>query len=178
MKNEFYVPDKEQVRLQNKINHQGRSDDTLSDEETDSILDDFRKTQEYVFAEYNSLLEKDIARELARINLPLSTYTEWYWKIDLHNLLHFLNLRLDHHAQYEIRVYAKIIKEIITLFVPIVMESFEDYILSSQSFSKQELSVLKEIIGNEAPSEDLIKKHGIKGLEATEFKEKLKLLFD
>jgi thymidylate synthase (FAD) len=131
-----------------------------------------------LFAEYNSLLSKDIARELARINLPLSTYTEWYWKIDLHNLLHFLKLRMDEHAQYEIRVYANVIKEIINNFVPMSVEAFEDYIFESRSFSKQELAVIKKLIGSKPPDDEMLKRHNLTGLEATEFKGKLKVFFD
>ncbi len=178
MKDEFYVPDKEQVRLQNKFNRQGRSDGALDETETSGIIDKLTEIQNMLFSEYNSLLEKDIARELARINLPLSTYTEWYWKIDLHNLLHFLNLRMDDHAQYEIRVYANLIKEIIDTFVPITVEAFEDYVIGSRSFSKQELAVLKELIAKEPPKDELLKKNDLEGLEAREFKAKMKVFFD
>jgi len=178
MKDEFYIPDKEQIRLQNQFNRQGRSEDMLEDTDTNQIISKLSDIQSMLFAEYNSLLEKDIARELARINLPLSTYTEWYWKIDLHNLLHFLKLRMDGHAQYEIRVFADVIKEIIDNFVPITVEAFEDYILNAKTFSKQELLVLNELMVNNPPDDELLKKHDLAGLEAREFKGKLKVFFD
>jgi thymidylate synthase (FAD) len=178
MKDEFYVPDREQVRLQNKFNRQGRSDETLDDTDTDSIIANLSSVQNMLFTEYNSMLEKDIARELARINLPLSTYTEWYWKIDLHNLLHFLKLRMDDHAQYEIRVYANVIKEIATRFVPMTIEAFEDYILGSRNFSRQELAVLKELMGKVPPDIEMMKKYDLEGLESREFIAKLNVFFD
>ena len=178
MKDEFYIPEKEQIRLQNKHNRQGRSEEGLDDKETDDIIEKYGSIQNMLFEEYNNLLSKDVARELARINLPLSTYTEWYWKIDLHNLLHFLNLRMDDHAQYEIRVYAYQIKDIINQFVPITMEAFEDYIIYSRTFSKDELNVLKEMIGRQEPDDELLNKYDIKGLEAREFKEKLNAFFN
>ena len=93
-----------------------------------------------------------IARELSRINLPLSLYTEWYWQMDLHNLFHFLRLRLDEHAQYEIRAYAQVILDIIRLVCPIAVEAFEQYKLGSATFSASELEALKALLrGEENP---------------------------
>ncbi len=94
------------------------------------------------------MLDKNIARELARICLPLSTYTEWYWKIDLNNLFKFLRLRLDTHAQYEIRVYAQAIAELIKPIVPLAFEAFEEYWLKSKRFSYTEAKIIKEALRN------------------------------
>ncbi len=176
MKDEFYMPDLEQIRTQNQVNRQGRSDTRLPVEEAEKIKDTLDKTQKKLYEEYQIFLGQDIARELARINLPLSTYTEWYWKIDLHNLLHFIKLRLDEHAQYEIRVYANKMGELIKPIVPVTYEAFEDYLLESLNFSKKELSILKRMMKAELPEDSLLEEFGIKGLEASEFNDKLNLL--
>jgi thymidylate synthase (FAD) len=176
MKDEFYIPDIEQIRTQDTVNRQGRSDSSLPHNDAAEINEMLSKTQQKLFEEYKTLLDMDIARELARINLPLSTYTEWYWKIDLHNLLHFLKLRLDFHAQYEIRIFAAAIVELIKPIVPMTYEAFEDYLLESLSFSKQELGIIKSMISQEMPNDELLAEFEIKGLEATEFKEKMKKL--
>ncbi len=172
MKNEFYIPEKTQIRQQSEINKQGRSDAGIDEHEADSIIDRMNSIQGELFDEYSSLLDKNIARELARINLPLSTYTEWYWKIDLHNLFHFLNLRLDSHAQYEIQVYAEIMAGLIKPFVPLAWEAFEDYVLNGQGFSGIELRALKKMLPGELPDDDSLKELGLKGGELREFKEK------
>ena len=131
------------------------------------------KTQKLLFDEYEYYLAKDLARELSRINLPLSTYTEWYWKIDLHNLLHFLKLRMDWHAQYEIRVYAEKIVELIKPIVPMTYQAFEDYTINSICFSKQEIDILNLMIDKNIPDDKILNKYGIKGLELKEFKKKM-----
>jgi thymidylate synthase (FAD) len=87
-----------------------------------------------------------IAREISRINLPLSLYTQWYWQMDLHNLFHFLRLRLDAHAQYEIRVYAQQIFELIRTVCPIACEAFEEHRLNGVSFSGSEMDALKQML--------------------------------
>jgi thymidylate synthase (FAD) len=173
MKDEFYIPELDQIRPQNKVNRQGRAKDILPEEKAKEINKMFEDTQKTLFKEYKTLLEQDLARELARINLPLSTYTEWYWKIDLHNLLHFLNLRLDEHAQYEIRVYAQAITKLIEPIVPLVMEAFEDYELNALTFSKQELEIINSLMESGIPDDKILAEYHIKGLEATEFKDKM-----
>ena len=118
----------------------------------------------------------DIARELARINLPVSLYTEWYWKINLHNLLHFLKLRLDPTAQYEIRVYAEAIAEIVKIATPITWEAFEDYMLYAKSFSRIELDMLHSVLAQlpTAPDwEKIGKSKGLSSREVTELLEKI-----
>jgi thymidylate synthase ThyX len=99
-------------------------------------------------SQYHQCLEVDLSRELARIDLPLSTYTYWYWKIDLKNLLHFLNLRLDSHAQWEIRQYAKVIAGIVKEWLPLTWEAFDDYVLNSITLSKQEQQLLYTALHN------------------------------
>ena len=174
MKDEFYIPELSQLRHQSTMNRQGRSDDLIGDEEAAKVQKMMSDSQESLFKEYNNYLDLDLTRELSRINLPLSTYTEWYWKIDLHNLLHFLKLRMDGHAQYEIRVYADIIADILKLAVPLTYEAFENYILDGIAFSKNELNWLKSVLPEGLPDKDSLKEFYIKGLEADEFIDKLK----
>lgn len=174
MKDEFYIPELHQLRPQSAVNKQGRATEPLPGESARKIQDKMDKTQKQLFEEYNDYLGMDLARELARINLPLSNYTEWYWKIDLHNLFHFFRLRLDEHAQYEIRVYAEKMAELVKPFVPIAWEAFEDYILNAVTFSGKELGLLNSMIINKIPSIEDMSSAGIKGREAAEFLEKIK----
>lgn len=173
MKDEFYVPEADQLRHQSEMNRQARGEERLSAELSSKILEKMINTQHQLFNEYEDFLSDGLARELARINLPLSTYTEWYWKIDLHNLFHFLRLRLDWHAQYEIQVYAKAISELIKPIVPVAYEAFEDYIVNSKTFSVNELRLLRTMLNSIEMNEELAKKYDIKGLELKEFKKKL-----
>jgi thymidylate synthase (FAD) len=173
MRDEFYTPEPEQIRHQSAVNKQGRSNVQLPNETAQAIADMFVKTQKNLFDEYSWTLQQDTAREIARINLPLSTYTEWYWKIDLHNLFHFLRLRLAPDAQYEIRVYGEAIGSIIKPIVPLAYEAFEDFTLNSMTFSSKELAYLRDILGNFdidslADTKELLSKS-----ELREFKEKL-----
>lgn len=172
MKDEFYVPAPEQIRAQSAINKQGRADESFAPEESDRVRSMMRTTQEHLYSEYQELLDTSLAREIARINLPVSNYTEWYWKIDLHNLFHFLRLRIDSHAQYEIRVYGEAMAQIVKAAVPLAYEAFEDYILNSQKFSHQELGVIKSLLSS-MPSEDELVARGLSGREAREFIDKL-----
>jgi thymidylate synthase (FAD) len=177
MKDEFYIPDIEQIRTQSSTNRQSRGEDSLPDDISGDIITKMQETQSQLYSSYKAYLEDGLARELARINLPLSAYTEWYWKIDLHNLLHFLRLRLDHHAQYEIQVYAEKIGEVVKLATPMVWEAFEDYILNSLSFSRQELDYIRSIAGIiKADDDEALAKFNISGLEAKEFRDKLQRL--
>ena len=175
MKDEFYVPDPEQVRAQSATNKQGRADESFAPEEAARIREMMRTTQESLYGEYQELLDTNLAREIARINLPVSNYTEWYWKIDLHNLFHFLRLRIDAHAQYEIRVYGEAMASIVKAAVPLAYEAFEDYIVNSQKFSAQELHVIKSLLSSVPTEEELIAK-GLSGREAREFIDKLSRL--
>lgn len=152
MDSEHYLPSRDQINLQSEDNKQGRAPEAVSDEVADKVLAILEADQMRSYESYEALLEMGIARELSRINLPLSLYTEWYWQMDLHNLFHFLRLRLDEHAQYEIRVYAQVILDIIRLVCPMAVEAFEQYKLGSETFSKSELEALKALLrGEENP---------------------------
>ncbi|MEN6511378.1 MAG: FAD-dependent thymidylate synthase [Chloroherpetonaceae bacterium] len=172
MRDEFYLPEPMQIRSQSSDNKQGRSQDELPKNVVDEILQKMEDLQKNSYSDYLFFLENDLARELARINLPLSTYTEWYWKIDLHNLFHFLKLRLDEHAQYEIRVYAETIADIIKQILPLSYEAFEDYELDTANFNKNELKVLREIIDVEKFNSIDLSEYGFSKSEGKEFKEK------
>lgn len=145
LKDEFYVPDLDRMVVQSTTNKQGSSNDLISNPYL--ILGKIEMEQQHSYEQYEHYLEDGLARETARINLPLSTYTQWYWKINLHNLLHFLRLRADVHAQKEIRDYANAIIELIRDIVPLTFEAFEDYVVGSMSFSKMELSIFKHLFG-------------------------------
>lgn len=151
LKDEFYRPTPEKVRLQNKSNRQGSRDEVVAPELCERALTLFAQGQKESFAAYKELIEADIARELARINLPLSLYTEMYWQIDLRNLLHFLALRLDGHAQYEIRVYAEAMAEIVKAVTPFTWESFERHTLGARKLNADEFARLLTILKEKAP---------------------------
>lgn len=155
LKNEFYIPDKEHINPQSKDNKQGRSKGTYPAQELEEILRDIKEDQKNAYEDYKKLIGKDVAKELARINLPVSTYTEWYWNIDLHNLFHFLKLRMDSHAQYEIRAYADKMGEITKKVAPIAWEAFEDYQLNSITLSAHEISVVKKMINKNIDFNDI-----------------------
>lgn len=142
MLDEFYLPEPSALRKQSATNKQGRAEE-LSPEIQQKILQLLRIDYGTQFGHYKEFLDFDLAKELARINLSVANYTQWYWKIDLHNLLHFLRLRLDSHAQYEIRVFGEAMARIIKDAVPITFEAFEDYRLGSMTFSRLELEILQ-----------------------------------
>ncbi|MCX7908769.1 MAG: FAD-dependent thymidylate synthase [Ignavibacteria bacterium] len=169
MPDEFYLPSPEDVRTQSKTNKQGRSDEPIPEDIANKFIEDLKDTQNFLYEKYNSYLSQEIARELARINLPLSTYTEWYWKIDLHNLFHFLELRLHPTAQFEIREYAKIIAQIVKHTCPIAYEAFEDYRLNSITFSAKELKILSSMIQNKIPTIEEMLEIGLSKREIEEF---------
>ncbi len=154
MKDDFYLPEPDQIRHQSTMNKQGRSDDTLPNQDIDKIRSILSNNQQQTYSDYQKMLELGLAREIARISLPVANYTEWYWKIDLHNLFHFLKLRIDSHAQYEIRVYGEAMANIVKLVVPLAWEAFEDYELNSIYFSKQEIIALKNLINLDIPESD------------------------
>lgn len=137
----FYRPSIENVRKQSTSNRQGGDEvmDVSTAEEFLSLLED----SEALYARYLDLTERGVARELARAALPVSVYTEWYWKCDLHNLLHFLSLRMDPHAQIEIRDYATAMYDLIKPIVPITCEAFEDYRMNSMQLTGLEIEAMK-----------------------------------
>lgn len=176
MKDEFYVPSPDVIKMQSARNKQGRADDEVSPELQQKVLKMLLEEQNRAYGTYEQLLNDEIARELARINLPLSLYTEWYWKIDLHNLMHFLQLRMDKHAQYEIRIYAEMMREIVRRVAPMAWEAFEDYVFYGERFSKAELKIIADHIDMQKITKEYLEKYNLKGLEADEFLEKLKKL--
>lgn len=176
MKDEFYVPSVDSVKRQSVKNKQGRSDEEISTELQQKVLDILLQDQQTTYKHYEEFLNDNIARELARINLPLSLYTEWYWKIDLHNLLHFLHLRMDKHAQYEIRIYAETMGEIVKRVCPMAWEAFEDYIFYSERFSRADLKVIADNLDIQKITKEYLEKFDLRGLEADEFLEKLRKL--
>ena len=148
---EFYLPEPEQMSVQSKSNKQGRGD-VLSHEQAQIALALLKQDALGAYDTYEKLLGEEfgLARELARMNLPVNWYTQWYWKIDLHNLLHFLGLRMDPHAQYEIRVFADVIASIVKKWLPNVWEAVEDYRIHGQFLSAQEIEILRQMVsGNE-----------------------------
>lgn len=154
MKDEVYLPDEGSIALQSEDNKQGRQEepvDAATAEKVRTMLSDNAKR---TFDTYHELLDMGIARELSRINLPLSIYTEFYWEIDLHNLFHFLQLRLDHHAQAEIRAYAEVMFDIVRKVCPIAAEAFENHRLHGRSFSRDEVEAIRAMAhGGENPLE-------------------------
>jgi thymidylate synthase (FAD) len=150
MKDEFYVPQPEHIRPQSTDNKQGRSEERFDEETEREVIRLFAEEQGEVYATYRKLIDLGVARELARNNLPLSLYTEWYWQIDLHNLFHFLRLRMDPHAQYEIRVYAEAMARCAKAVAPLAYEAFEEHVLDSVTFSRAECEAIAAMLAGEA----------------------------
>jgi thymidylate synthase (FAD) len=173
MKDEFYIPEHDAIHFQSLRNKQGRSSDEVPAELQQRVLDILTGDQRQTFSHYEEMLEGDISRELARVNLPLALYTEWYWKIDLHNLFHFLRLRIDPHAQYEIRVYGEAMTEITKKVAPLAWEAFEDYVLKAEKFSRLEMNIIAACINREQFTKESLTAKGLSGREADEFLEKL-----
>jgi thymidylate synthase (FAD) len=143
---EFYLPRPEDLAVQSTNNKQGRGA-TLDGEAAARVLALLRRDATTSYGTYEQLLEDEgLARELARMNLPVSWYTQWYWKIDLHNLLHFLALRIDPHAQYEIRVYGEALAQVARAWVPLCWEAFEDYRIGGAHLSRQMLQVVRGML--------------------------------
>lgn len=140
---ECFLPELDTIKPQSKDNKQGRAGEFPLDVQ-EKIRARMKEDQERLLESYRWYLGLGVAKELARVNLPLANYTQWYWKIDFHNLMHFLYLRLDSHAQYEIRVFGEAMARIIKDAYPISYRAFEDYKLHALSFSRVELQVLSE----------------------------------
>ncbi len=154
---EFYIPEPAQLAAQSVVNNQGRGE-VLTGAESARVLEILKRDAAQCYDDYESMLSQDgqqgLARELARMNLPMNIYTQWYWKTDLHNLFHFLRLRADAHAQYEIRVYADAIAATVKDWVPLAFAAFEDYRMGGVTLSAKAISVLKrrlagEVVGQE-----------------------------
>jgi thymidylate synthase (FAD) len=143
---EFYIPELDYICEQSEVNNQGRGNQQDTE---DALKTKFwlETDAQSAYHHYDKMInEYNTARELARTNLPVSVYTEFYWKVNMHNLLHFLNLRMDDHAQKEIVDYANAIADICSVGWPIVYKAFEDYVLHSVTFSKPELHALKQVL--------------------------------
>jgi thymidylate synthase (FAD) len=145
---EFHVFRSDALKAQSFTNKQGRSGSLPNSVKTEFIRKQI-KIGEEAYSAYKWAIDNGIAREIARGVLPVSYYTQWYWKINLHNLLHFLELRMDAHAQAEIRVYADVIADIVKTVVPITWKAFEDYKLNGMRFSALELRALDMLLLNE-----------------------------
>lgn len=177
MDKEFYIPDAAQLAPQSLQNHQGRGEQVLSAAESARVLEILKGDAEQVYGHYEELMglehgdaegtsslnpesqipnpdKQGIARELARMNLTLNYYTQWYWKIDLHNLMHFLMLRADSHAQYEIRVYADAMLDVVKQWVPFAFEAFEEHRLHGSRLSRTGLAVVKRLIAGEKVTQE------------------------
>ncbi|HVL39003.1 MAG TPA: FAD-dependent thymidylate synthase [Fimbriimonadaceae bacterium] len=164
MKDEFYVPTPENVCVQSESNKQGRAE-ALPLEQALQLIASFEEELNRSYRSYEHYLEQGVARELARAVLPLSLYTEWYWQIDLHNLFHFLRLRMDPHAQYEIRVYGEALARCAKAVAPIAYEAFEEHILGSITFSRAESVALTALMNG--------REHDLSGRNLAVFEEKL-----
>ena len=151
---EFYLPRAEDLAVQSVNNKQGRGA-TLEADAAARVLDLLRRDATQAYTTYETLLDDEgLARELARMNLPVNYYTQWYWKIDLHNLMHFLALRMDAHAQYEIRVYGQAIAELVRAWVPVAYEAFEDYRLGGAHLSRQMLETVRKMLDGAPVAQD------------------------
>ena len=158
MEDSFYLPSEDRIQKQSLENRQG-SGECLNTTEALRIIEELKDEQEVSYSIYQKRLKEDeVSRELARINLPQSLYSELYITQNLHNLLHFLRLRMDSHAQYEIRMYANAVYELIQPLFPITCEAFEDYVISAKRLSRHELSLLKDVLSSLANEEELSKK--------------------
>lgn len=168
MRDEFYVPEPDQMRFQSTDNKQARSDEELDIDLARQMIAEMEADQKQLYAHYEGMIEKGLAREIARGNLPLNLYTEWYWQIDLHNLFRFMQLRMDSHAQYEIRVYAEALAQCAKAVAPIAYEAFEEHTLGGLKFSRAECEALSLMLAGQA--------NPLEGRPLAIFEEKLKKL--
>ena len=184
---EFYMPSKDHLAAQSASNRQGRGD-LINGKQADEIINILKKDAEQTYENYELMLNerfdgsiinesnKGLARELARMNLTLNTYTQWYWKTDLLNLLNFLSLRADNHAQYEIRAYADVMINTLKKWVPITFDAFMDYRVGGLELSAKGKSVIKKMIKGEKcdfDSSSLTKREWNELMESFGFKEKI-----
>jgi thymidylate synthase (FAD) len=154
---EFYIPAPDHLNAQSVVNNQGRGA-LLEGEEAARVLDILKADSNRAYDHYEQMISEDgqsgLARELARMNLPANIYTQWYWKVDLHNLFHFLRLRADAHAQYEIRVYADAIANIVADWVPAAYGAFEDYRLGGAQLSAKGLDCVRRMLKGEEVTQE------------------------
>lgn len=168
---EFYIPAPEQLAAQSSQNNQGRGE-VLQGAEAARVLDLLREDAMRSYDNYEAMLSQEgqqgLARELARMNLPANIYTQWYWKVNLHNLLHFLRLRADAHAQYEIRAYAEVMCDITRDWVPAAFNAFRDYRMNAVNLSAQAAAALKRRLAGEVVTQET---SGMGAREWREFQE-------
>jgi thymidylate synthase (FAD) len=162
MKDEFYLPANEDIKYQSKTDKQGRDKGEVPEELQEKVLKILKRDQSLAYENYMEMINDGISKELARIDLPLSLYTQWYWQCDLHNLFHFLKLRLDSHAQKEIRVYADIMADMAKRVAPIAYTAFEEYDLYAVTLSRTQKNILITTL------EDLMKYYTPDGLYLTQ----------
>ncbi len=142
----FHTPSAEQLQTQSRQNNQGRSGTVVEAAKYDEAVRRWNEIREKSREAYEWMTNEDMARELARIDLPLSTYTQWYWKIDLHNLLHFLKLRVDSHAQWEIQEYGRVMAGMLKRVAPLSYEAWIDYDVCGDRVSRMELDALRKLV--------------------------------
>ena len=145
----FYTPTAAVLQKQSRRNNQGRSGEPVGTEQYEEAMARFSEVRKASQRAYEWMTSEDIARELARIDLPLSTYTQWYWKIDLHNLLHFLTLRVDPHAQWEIQEFGRVMAGMLKRVAPLSYEAWIDYDVCGTAFSRMELDLLRSLVSVE-----------------------------
>tara|TARA_R110002020_G_scaffold400596_7_gene610812 strand:- start:983 stop:1912 length:930 start_codon:yes stop_codon:yes gene_type:complete len=159
---EFYIPAPEHVNAQSVVNNQGRGG-VLEGAEAARVLEILKSDSNRAYDNYEAMIgetgpdgapQDGLARELARMNLPTNIYTQWYWKVDLHNLFHFLRLRADPHAQYEIRVYADAICKVVADWVPAAYSAFEDYRLGGATLSGKALDCIRRMLAGEEVTQE------------------------
>ncbi len=154
---EFYIPAPEHLAAQSVVNNQGRGE-TLEGEEAARVLEILKADSNRAYDHYEQMISDEeqsgLARELARMNLPANIYTQWYWKVDLHNLFHFLRLRADAHAQYEIRVYADAICEMVKDWVPAAYSAFEDYRMGGAQLSGKGVECIRRMLKGEEVTQE------------------------
>ena len=165
---EFYIPARDQLAAQSVVNNQGRGV-ALEGEEAARVLEILKTDANRAYDNYEAMISDDgqqgLARELARMNLPTNIYTQWYWKVDLHNLFHFLRLRADMHAQYEIRVYADAICKVVADWVPAAYGAFEDYRMGGANLSGKAMDCLRRMLKGEEVTQET------SGMSAGEWRE-------
>ena len=180
----FYKPDLEHFALQSADNNQGRQSESAPSELYEKTVAHWERVRTEASQGYRWMVEEDVARELARIDLPMSTYTQWYWKIDLHNLFHFLTLRADPHAQWEIQEFARVMAGMLKRVAPLSYEAWLDYNVGAEPMSRAEMTVLRHLLegdedGVRAKSNvsrltpDDLKEMGLSGREARELVDKI-----
>lgn len=172
------IYDDYKLNVQSKNNKQGRSDEVINEEKEGELKGKILKNQKDAFSLYKEALGDGVAREIARMHLPLNSYTYFYWKIDLHNLFHFLKLRCDSHAQFEIRQYANILAGIVKRICPVAFEAWYDYSFLSSNFTKYDKILLNKGIYNNYSKEETIeyaKSIGLSSREIDEFWDKIKI---